>query len=1228
MRRSIAYRVLVTGTEFTPEDGEREFRIAVWRDVIAKEQIRINGMPLRRKQVFVNIAVRRAKQMVYGVPSAEFDSDTVLKLEEDNLVRRDPKNNLVSPAHDVLEDWALEQYMEDAYQQHSSNLQGFLDSIGSEPAMNRAFRLWLHQKLRYGDNVNDLVLSVINDQNIQRYWQDETISAILLGDNPDEFLELLKDQLFINDGELLKRFCFLLRIACQAPDTISTKSKDTGERTLVDTLFLKPYGNGWKAVICFLFDNKDLIIEGLLPHVTAVLSDWASAIHIDKELPIPSREAGLLALHLLNYLKESYRDEKDRKKILSIIIQTASVIHAEFTELLEKDVFISKSSRQDRRLRYVDDLCEIAFSLIESAFLSKHYPDILIRLAHLEWYFDASDEDNEPWYRRTNIEVAECFGLHEYRHEFFPASGAKGPFRNLLYYHPRKGLDFILDLLNTTAEKYAHSDLDYPKESSTLKIAYSEPLIEQIEIHLNDGSSIKQYCTGRLWGAYRGQSVIPYLLQSALMALENWLIAYVKQFETDSIVWLFDYILRKSNSVMPTAVLASIATGFPEKIGKSALPLLRTFELYFLDSARMFQEQVGWIGGGFQRGLFSEIYAEERRTAALHPWRKEDLETLIKRFQFLGLRDEALAAIDILRALVPHNEKMRFLLHRIDSRGWKPVEDKENRRIIFEPVEIEDDLKEISQKTQDMVRKNNRFSSLFVWAGKVFDRESLEHDYYVTWNDALAEAKALLEELKSGAVKDLSSMYYGGIVTATAVFIRDHSNELTEEDILWCAELIIPTASANADTDNSLAMADATDHDGAAAASSVLPILLDFVSSKKEKLLVKRLIATGLTHVNEKVRNSAAAGIREHLWQRDPEFAQNCVNGAIEYARFEKNSEVKRWRGAYFESDKKDVELSKLKAKKVKFRERIAQGKFSNTLGVISLRTHSSWHILAPCLMIPDGSRNPSHIDLLSQMLTLFFEAENNKHRDRSGKDENLEINYEASLDFTKRFAKYLFSLQETDFEDYIEQLKAGCDAAPDFIKYLVLCVAVEAEKAKQKEVYWKLWQQLSTKVQEIAIEIAQHSSGKRHFDADRSKLIRGFLHSDIDWQKIDLGNQEIAAGKDVILEFVTNAGKNADVFEALAKLMHYFPSIFFELGVQILAKHQKEEGGIRLISGINTAFYLERSIQRYLQLNQTGSLPRNMHESCFVLLDAIVETASSRAYYLREHLIRSRRIL
>ena len=214
-----------------------------------------------------------------------------------------------------------------------------------------------------------------------------------------------------------------------------------------------------------------------------------------------------------------------------------------------------------------------------------------------------------------------------------------------------------------------------------------------------------------------------------------------------------------------------------------------------------------------------------------------------------------------------------------------------------------------------------------------------------------------------------------------------------------------------------------------------------------------------------------------------------------------------------------------------------------------------------------------------------------------------------------------MFCLHDSKFEDYIEQLRIGCKIAPTFVYYLVLCVAVEAEGKGEKEVYWQLWKELSREVQKIAIEVA----GK---DSEYRGLIRGMLKADIDWQKIDYETQDIALGKDLLLEFVTNAGKNPDVFEALASLMYHFPSIFFESGVHILSKHQKDEGGTRLLSGINTAFYLERAIQGFLQVDQTGSLPRSMHESCFVLLNAIVETASSRAYYLREHLIRSRRIL
>ena len=218
----------------------------------------------------------------------------------------------------------------------------------------------------------------------------------------------------------------------------------------------------------------------MTPHLTAVLNDWVSVLKINEELPDTTRDAGLLALHLLGELKDSYRDEGDRKKLLSIILKTVLEIQEEFAALLESDVFIERVSKRQHRPHYVDDFCEMAFLSLESVFLCKYDPDILIKLANFEWFIQpVDDEEDETWYR-NRIDVAECFGLHEHKHEFFPASGAKGPFRNLLYYHSKKGLDFILNLLNKTADNYAHSDLDSPRNSGYLRIGYSEPLIEQL----------------------------------------------------------------------------------------------------------------------------------------------------------------------------------------------------------------------------------------------------------------------------------------------------------------------------------------------------------------------------------------------------------------------------------------------------------------------------------------------------------------------------------------------------------------------------------------------------------------------------------------------------------------------------------------------------------------------------------------------------------------------------
>jgi len=290
-----------------------------------------------------------------------------------------------------------------------------------------------------------------------------------------------------------------------------------------------------------------------------------------------------------------------------------------------------------------------------------------------------------------------------------------------------------VQLLNQTAERYAHFDLDSRYRRATTSSG-NGPRLPQIEVPLGDGTSVKQYFSSQWWSAYRANSQVPHLLESALMALENWLISFAETSDSqEDLEWVFDYILRNSNSIMPTAVLASLATGFPGKFSKALLTLLRTPELYNLDMGRTMQErgdEINWFRSGFQTDPLADIYAEERRVAALRPWRKNDLESLIIRLQFSELRTEALAVIDELRSKVPVGEVWRFRFHRIDSRNWQAESDQEKSLITFKPKELESDLQEIQQQTQVRVELHSRFSALLLWADKTLSRETPERECY------------------------------------------------------------------------------------------------------------------------------------------------------------------------------------------------------------------------------------------------------------------------------------------------------------------------------------------------------------------------------------------------------------------------------------------------------------------------------------------------------------------
>jgi hypothetical protein len=154
----------------------------------------------------------------------------------------------------------------------------------------------------------------------------------------------------------------------------------------------------------------------------------------------------------------------------------------------------------------------------------------------------------------------------------------QGPFASLLSHDQNIGIDLILKLCNHATEGYVNSTLvkkTYPELEHILpkSVLTAEDKLTQISLALNDGRTIMQWGSQRLWCLYRATSVGPDVLQAALMALERWLL---RQAETQQdISAIFDKLLEESHSVAITAVLASVATAYPYVLREKILPLFR-----------------------------------------------------------------------------------------------------------------------------------------------------------------------------------------------------------------------------------------------------------------------------------------------------------------------------------------------------------------------------------------------------------------------------------------------------------------------------------------------------------------------------------------------------------------------------------------------------------------------------------------------------------------------------
>ncbi|HAI86547.1 MAG TPA: AAA family ATPase, partial [Firmicutes bacterium] len=343
---------------------------------------------------------------------------------------------LVAPAHDVLEDWALLQWIDEQHAIHEDSIQEFSKAIGTHPAVRRMYRKWVSELVEQDAKAADRMFrTVMDDVELPAYFQDDTLVSILRSSSSAEFLEKHSSELLMNDKQLLRRVIHLLRVACVT--THSRLDKTTAHALLITA----PDGPAWVSVLRLVQAHLPSFAQEDRTLLLGLIEDWARGVSWKPPYPEGAESVAAIAHWLLEGFDDYWSDE-ERKQTLEVIAKIPKADPERFAALLQGGLDDRKEDRLARDFR------AIIFEGLEGMPVGRDMPELVVSALNDYLLCSASELQREYGYlSRPTLEL--LFGIKPQRSfGFFPASAYRGPFLSLLRHHPRQGLDLIISILN------------------------------------------------------------------------------------------------------------------------------------------------------------------------------------------------------------------------------------------------------------------------------------------------------------------------------------------------------------------------------------------------------------------------------------------------------------------------------------------------------------------------------------------------------------------------------------------------------------------------------------------------------------------------------------------------------------------------------------------------------------------------------------------------------------
>ena len=1180
-----------------------ELRRRFWRQIVRREDYTAGDLPRRRHEALVSLAVDRAKALRPFVPMNDSDHEALQRLHHDGLVQINEVGHF-APDHDVIEDWALESWLDKLAEDNDWQAGPIADAVARYPALRRGFRRWLTAALQHRSQLADpFVALTYADPALNQVFRDDVLVAVMQAPDAPDFFARQRRHLMSDDGALLLRLIHFVRVACTKPDP--TFPDIPG----LPSLLLVPNGSAWHAILEVVAEGLDHLLPDHLESVVGLIEDWARGLNWDDLLPNGSEAFAAIAYRLLDYLGD-YGARTSRKRVLKAIARLPEADENQFLALMQA------ATESDRHDNLSDDLCEVVLNCSDGYYACQRFPNHVADLFKSRYLLSRPEADRVeeihpgiPIPAYSDYSDESRFGVRE-RLPLPGASALSGPFLPLLKTHPAIGVQLILDLTNHLGGWLADRSTGSPSEFPTFPIAFA----------LSDGTESHQWANGHLWQVYRGTSVFPTIVSSALMALERWLLERCKAQE-DVTSWMIK-ILQGSNNVMPTAVLASVCTAYPVPCKDTALTFLASRAAVQLDRNRLSQDYVH-----LSILPTDSIQRTERQQSNQLQHRRMDLEALAIQLQYFGIVAEVHSVIDAHISELPEIGKRtddqllwRLALHRMDFRDWGTDQPQDTEQGAADNVgtvrvslmweQIDPDVRSYSDKQSVADEPLGVALRLQNWRASRW-AETTTTKPTDDWRGMLSLAQELLPH-----IPNLPWFATSACVEVAAVCVRDDWEEMDEDGRQWCTiQLISELQRSSREFDLT------TRHLQGAFTYSMFPasrpaplaayVLPKMLSCDTENVELISVLAHAVTDPSLEVRLWACEGAAAYLYPEHADLVFHCIGAVAMLGALFPSPE----RPLAFHSDPSLVLEAQFHSASRTVRQRFLDKE---------IKTHDELERY----QFTDGDRRQEalplfallkHLPELVSGRTFFANAVEyivqSWDERRGSRFSRRDSDFETAV--SQQFAEFVLTLPP---EAALECCKPFLDAAlshPENISWFIMSLVNQEDQANIEGIrtcFWPLWEAFANSISDEAVQKAAGLGGSGYAELIGAVFFGGYWKDDIRrWTPI-------VSNEAVVDELVLKLSSTAVVLHAYARYLYNIGESALPEALNALAQVLRSCDAKDVSSKPDIMFYTESVLQRCLHTHRSrieGS--PQLRESVLSILDHLVEAGSRSAYRLRD---------